>query len=98
LGITKSLVGLPKGKWTEELTKVVQNHNTSILRSTNFTPFKLLFGDEAVTPEEAKLGSTRVIALTQDPCMSVSAGTNFCNYLAMHLMMLTLMPRGSTSS
>jgi hypothetical protein len=27
---------------------------------------KLLFGDEAVTPEEIKLGSVRVIALTQD--------------------------------
>lgn len=30
LGITKSLVELPKGKWTEELIKVVWNHNTSI--------------------------------------------------------------------
>jgi hypothetical protein len=44
----------------------VLNHKTSISRSTNFTPFKLLFGDEADTLEEAKLGSTRIIASTQD--------------------------------
>jgi hypothetical protein len=56
LGITKSLVGLRKGKWIEELIKVVWNHNTSVSRPTDFTPFKLLFGDEAVTPEEIKLG------------------------------------------
>jgi hypothetical protein len=33
---------------------------------TNFTPFKLLFGDEAVTPKESKLGSTRIIASAQN--------------------------------
>ena len=31
-------------------------------RSTGFTPFKLLFGDEAITPEEAKAGSIRIVA------------------------------------
>jgi transposase InsO family protein len=35
LEITKSLIGLPKEKWTKELNKVVWNHNTSISRSTN---------------------------------------------------------------
>lgn len=35
-------------------------------RSTRFTPFRLLCGDEAVTPEEIKLGSARVVASTQD--------------------------------
>jgi hypothetical protein len=65
-GITKSLVGLPKRKWTEVLIKVVWSHNTSISRSTSFTPFKLLFGNKAVTPEEVKMGLARVIALTQD--------------------------------
>jgi transposase InsO family protein len=53
LGITKSLVGLPKGKWTEELIKVVWNHNTSTSRSTSFTPFELLFGDEVVSPKKS---------------------------------------------
>jgi hypothetical protein len=60
------LVGLPKEKWTEELIKVVWNQNTSISRSTGFTPLKLLFGDEAVTLEEVKLGSARVMASIQD--------------------------------
>jgi hypothetical protein len=35
-------------------------------RSTGFTPFKLLFGDEAITPEEAKAGSIRTTASVED--------------------------------
>ena len=42
------------------------NHNTAISRSTGFTPFKLLFGDEAITPEEARTGSIRTLASTED--------------------------------
>jgi hypothetical protein len=60
------LVELPKGKWTEELIKVIWNHNTLVSRPTWFIPFKLLFGEEVVTPEEIKLGLARVVALTQD--------------------------------
>jgi hypothetical protein len=41
---------------------VVWSHNTTVSRSTGFTPFKLLFGDEAITPEEAKAGSIRIVA------------------------------------
>jgi hypothetical protein len=48
------------------LIKVVWSHNTTISRSTGFTPFKLLFGDEAITPEEAKAGSIRIMASTDD--------------------------------
>jgi hypothetical protein len=66
LGIIKYLVGLPKGKWTKELIKVVWNHNMTISRSTGFTPFSLLFRDEAVTLEEVKLGLARVTTSTQD--------------------------------
>jgi hypothetical protein len=51
---------------TEKLIEVMWNHNTSVSRSTRFTPFRLLCGDEAVTPEEIKLGSARVVASTQD--------------------------------
>jgi hypothetical protein len=47
------------------LIKVVWSHNTTISRSTGFTPFKLLFGDEAITPEEAKAGSIRTVASTK---------------------------------
>jgi hypothetical protein len=67
LGITKSLLGLPKGKWTKLLIKVVWNQNTSTSRSTTgFTPFKLIFRDEVVTLEEVRLGSARVITSTQN--------------------------------
>jgi hypothetical protein len=34
----------------------VWNHKTAVSRSMGFTPFKLLFGDEAITPKEAKTG------------------------------------------
>ena len=47
---------------------MVWSHNTTTSRSTGFTPFKLLFGDEAITPEEAKTGSIRVVASAEsDP-------------------------------
>jgi hypothetical protein len=45
-------VGLPKGKWVDELPKVVWVHSTTVSRSTNFSPFKLLYGEEAMTLEE----------------------------------------------
>jgi hypothetical protein len=45
------------------LEKVV---NTTISRSTGFTPFKLLFGDEAITPEEARTGSIRTTTSADD--------------------------------
>jgi hypothetical protein len=48
------------------LVKVVSSHNTTTSRSTGFTPFKLLFGDEAITPEEAKAGSIRTAASAED--------------------------------
>ena len=65
-GIMKSIFNLPKGKWPDELVKVVWNHNTIVSRSTRFTPFKLLFGDEAITPEEARTCSIRTLASAQD--------------------------------
>jgi hypothetical protein len=45
---------------------VVWNHNTAISRSIEFTPFKLLFGDEVITLEEARRGSIRSLALVED--------------------------------
>jgi hypothetical protein len=47
------------------------SHNTTISRSTGFTPFKLLFGDEAITPEEAKTGSIRVVASAESDSEAV---------------------------
>jgi hypothetical protein len=65
-GIMKLIFNQPRGKWLDELIKVVWRHNTTISRSTGFTPFKLLFGDEAITPEEAKAGSIRTMASAED--------------------------------
>jgi hypothetical protein len=65
-GIMKSIFNLLKGKWPDELVKVVWNHNTVVSRSTRFTPFKLLFSDEAITPEEARIGSIRTTSLAED--------------------------------
>jgi hypothetical protein len=56
----------PRGKWPDELIKVVWNHNTIVSRSTGFTPFKLLFGDEAITPEEARMVSIRTLASAEE--------------------------------
>jgi hypothetical protein len=65
-GIMKLIFNQPTGKWPDELIKVVWSHNTTISRSTGFTPFKLLFGDEAITQEEVKAGSIRTMASTED--------------------------------
>jgi hypothetical protein len=65
-GIMKSIFNQPKGKCRDELIKVVWNHNTVVSRSIGSTPFKLLFGDEAITPEEARRGSIRTMASTED--------------------------------
>jgi transposase InsO family protein len=65
-GIMKLIFNQPRGKWPDELIKVVWSHNTTISTPTSFTPFKLLFGDEAITPEEAKAGSIRTAASAED--------------------------------
>ena len=52
--ILKTLFNLRKGKWVEELPKVVWSHNTTSSRATGFTPFKLVYGEEAMLPEEVK--------------------------------------------
>jgi transposase InsO family protein len=65
-GIMKLIFNQPRGKWPDELIKVVWSHNTTISRSTSFTLFKLLFGDKAITLEEAKAGSIRIAASAED--------------------------------
>jgi hypothetical protein len=50
-----------KGKWVDELPRVIWSHNTTVLRATGFTPFRLLYGTEAMTLEEIKNESTRVM-------------------------------------
>jgi hypothetical protein len=60
-GIKKWLFDQKKGKWVDELLKVIWSHNTTVSRATGFTPFCLLFGTEAMTPEEIKNESMRVL-------------------------------------
>ena len=66
--ISRTLFNLRKGKWVEELPKVVWSHNTIASRTTGFTPFKLLYGEEAMLLEEVKHQSLPIIkqALAED--------------------------------
>jgi hypothetical protein len=64
--IMKLIFNQPRGKWPDELIKVVWSHNTTASRSIGFTPFKLLFGNEAITTEEAKTWSIRTAASAED--------------------------------
>jgi hypothetical protein len=50
----------------KQIIKVVWNHNTVVSRSTGFTLFKLLFGDEAITPKKARTDSIRTLASIED--------------------------------
>ena len=52
--VSKTLFNLRKGKWVEELLKVVWSHNTTTSRTIGFTPFKLLYGEEPMLPMEIK--------------------------------------------
>jgi hypothetical protein len=65
--IKKILEGEKKGKWVEVMPRVVWSHNTMVCRATNFTPFRLLFGAEAVLPEEIKHQSLHTTA-EAPPC------------------------------
>ena len=59
--IKKCMFGLKKGKWVDELPKVIWSHNTTECRATKFTPFRLLYGAEAMSQEELKHKSARVL-------------------------------------
>jgi hypothetical protein len=59
--IKKCLFDQKKGKWVDELPKVIWSHNTTVSRVTGFTPFRLLFSTEAMPPEEINNESMRVL-------------------------------------
>jgi hypothetical protein len=65
--IKKILKDNKKGKWAEVTPRVVWSHNTTVCRSTNFTPFQLLFRAEVVLPDEIKHKSLCTIA-EAPPC------------------------------
>jgi hypothetical protein len=60
-GAKKCLFDQKKGKWINELPRVIWSHNTTISRATGFMPFRLIFGTKAMTPEEIKNESMRVL-------------------------------------
>jgi hypothetical protein len=49
LDIKKCLFDQKKGKWPNELSRVIWSHNTAESRATKFTSFRLLYGAEAVS-------------------------------------------------
>jgi hypothetical protein len=57
--IKKWLLDDKKGKWADQLPEVVWALNTTECRATGFTPFRLLYGSEAMTLQEIKHGSPR---------------------------------------
>jgi transposase InsO family protein len=42
--IRRNITELPKRKWAEELPRVIWSHHTTTSRTTQFSPFKLLYG------------------------------------------------------
>jgi hypothetical protein len=55
--LSKRLLDDKKGKWVDQLPEVVWALNTTECRATGFTPFRLLYGSEAMTPQKIKHGS-----------------------------------------
>jgi ribonuclease HI len=60
--IKKMLLDDKKGKWADLLPEAVWALNTTECRATGFTPFRLLYGSEAMTPQEIKHGSPRTVS------------------------------------
>jgi ribonuclease HI len=54
--IKKRLLDDRNGKWADQLPKVIWALNTTECRTTGFTPFRLLYGSEAMTPQEKNMG------------------------------------------
>jgi hypothetical protein len=60
--IKKMLLDDKKGKWADLLPEAVWALNMTECRATGFTPFRLLYGSKAMTPQEIKHGSPRTSA------------------------------------
>jgi hypothetical protein len=59
--IKKYLFDQKKGKWADEISRVICSHNTTESRTTKFTLFRLLYGAEAMCLEELANGGARVL-------------------------------------
>jgi hypothetical protein len=61
IAVKKMILDDKKGKWADLLPEAVWALNTTECRVTRFTPFRLLYGSEAMTPQEIKHGSPRTV-------------------------------------
>jgi ribonuclease HI len=59
--IKKCLFEQKKGKWADELSRVIWSHNTTESRTTKFTLFRLRYGAEAMCPKELANESAKVL-------------------------------------
>nr|CAH66249.1 OSIGBa0101A01.5 [Oryza sativa] len=59
--LKKRLEGAAKGKWLEEMLSVLWALRTTPARPTKFSPFMLLYDNEAMTPAELGANSPRVM-------------------------------------
>jgi hypothetical protein len=59
--VKKMLLDDKKGKWADLLPEAVWALNTTECRATGFTPFRALYGSEAMTLQEIKHGSPRIV-------------------------------------
>jgi hypothetical protein len=62
--IKKRLIDDKKGKWADQLPEVIWALHTTESRATGFTTFCLMYGSEAMTPQELKHGSPRTSPTT----------------------------------
>ena len=65
-------MSIPKGLWPKELQKALWALRTSPTRVTSFSPFKLLFGNEAMTPGDLVAKSLRAIEDNQPEGSGIS--------------------------
>jgi hypothetical protein len=68
--IKKRLLDDKKGKWADQLPEVIWTLNTTESRATGFTPFRLMYGSEAMMPQE--LNMDLHVQAPQLPLMSMS--------------------------
>jgi hypothetical protein len=58
--IKKRLLEDKKGKWADQLPKLLWGLNTTESRATVFMPFRLMYRAKAMTPQELKHGSPQI--------------------------------------
>ena len=77
--IVNGLMDGAKGRWAEELPKVLWAYQTTPRRSTGETLFSLTYGAEAVIPAEVNLCSARVARF--DPAQNNELMVECLNWL-----------------